>query len=288
MSTVKWRLLVLLLSMVLVTEGCNTSVPRPESDDSPVLLRLAGSTSMVSLIRELCAVYTAQQPTVTCEVIGVGSNSGLELLRRGQGDLAMVSRELETDEVMDSRTGRRLLSAYAIAQDAIVVIVNEQNSVRELDSFSLRRLFQGRIDDWAELGGSPGEVVPVSREEGSATRRVFEEKVMSGYPVSSGAVVMPGSDALIAYVADHREAVGYVSLGNMAGGVSIVSIDGIEPSRASLLNGSYTISRPLVLVGLPSTSAEAAAFVQFVQSPRGRSVIGHSYGDPPAQLQGQP
>lgn len=288
MHAFKGRLVVLLLSIVLINQGCGTSVMPSEDDDSPALLRFAGSTSMVPLVRELCAAYSAQRPNVTCEVLGVGSESGLELLRRGQTDLAMVSRELDTDEVLDTRSGKRLLNAYAIAQDAIAVIVNEQNPVRELDSFTLRRLFQGRITDWAELGGTPGEVVPVSREDGSATRRVFEEKVMSGFAVSSGAVVMPGSDAGVNYVVNHRESIGYASLGCVTSGVAVLRIDGIEPGRPSLLDGTYVINRPFLLVSLPSTSAETSAFVQFARGPLGHAAITRVYGDPPTQVQGQP
>ncbi|OQB27756.1 MAG: Phosphate-binding protein PstS 1 precursor [Chloroflexi bacterium ADurb.Bin180] len=281
-------LFVLLLAMALATQSCGTSALAPQKDSSAVLLRLAGSTSMVPLARELCAAYTHEHLQVTCEVLAVGSDSGLELLRRGQADLAMVSRELDTDEALDSRTGRRLLNAYAIATDAIAVVVNEHNPVREMDSFTLRKLFQGRITDWAQLGGVAGEVVPLSREEGSATRTVLEERVMSGFPVSSGAVVMPASQAVVDYVAQHSQAIGYVSLGWVTSGVAVVRIDGADPSRESLQKGSYGIIRPLVLATLPAASSEATSFVQFARGLRGRAVISRLYGDPPAQVQGQP
>lgn len=279
---------VLLLAIALATRSCGTSAPVPEQDSSPVMLRLAGSTSMVPLAREFCAAYTYEHPQVTCEVLGVGSDPGLELLRRGQADLAIVSRELDTDEALDTRTGKRLLTAYAIATDAIAVVVNEHNPVREMDSFTLRKLFQGRITDWAQLGGVAGEVVPVSREEGSATRRVLEEQVMSGFPVSSGAVVMPASQAVVDYVAQHSQAIGYVSLGWVTSSVAVVRIDGTEPSRESLQKGSYGISRPFLFVSLPAASSEATAFVQFARGPRGRAVVSRLYGDPPTQVQGQP
>ena len=288
MSRSRSCLSVLLLGLILATQGCGISRLVPEKDSPPVLLRLAGSTSMVPLARELCSAYTARHPDVSCEVLGVASQSGLELLRRGQADLAMVSRELDTDEVLDIATGKRLLNTYAIATDAIAVIVNEQNPVRDVDSYHLRRLFQGRIADWAELGAPPGEVVPVSREEGSATRRVLEERMMSGFAVSSSAVVMPSSEAAVDYVASHREAVGYVSWGCVSSGVAIVRIGGIEPGRESLLNGSYTLSRPLLLVSLPGADTEAAAFVQFARSREARALISRLYGNPPTQVQGQP
>lgn len=288
MHAFKGRLLILVLGIALTNLGCGTAAMPADGEAPPVLLRLAGSTSMVPLIGELCAAFSVQRPDVTCEIVGVGSESGLEMLRRGQADLAMVSRELDTDEALDTRTGKRLLNAYAVAQDAIAVIVNERNPVRDLDSFSLRRLFQARITDWVELGGTVGEVVPVSREDGSATRRVFEEKVMSGFAVSSGAVVMPGSDAVVDYVASHSGAIGYVSLAHVDRRVAVLRIEGIEPGRPSLLDGTYAISRPLVLVTLPAASAETAAFVQFARGPRGRAIASRLNGDPPAQVQGQP
>ena len=288
MSMAKNRFAILLLGLALALQGGGTSAPMPGQEGEPILLRFAGSTSMLPLVRELCAEYGAQHPLVPCDLVGVGTDSGLELLRRGRVDLAMVSRELETDEVTDVRTANRLLNFYPIAEDAVAVIVNQSNPVRELDLFNLRRLYQGRISDWGDLGANAGEILPVSREDGSATRQVFEELVMSGYSVSSGAVVMPGSQAVVDYVTQHADAVGYVSLGYVASDVAAIRLEGVEPNRASLLNGGYAIHRPLALVSLPATTAEVAAFVAFARGPRGQAISSRLYGDVPAQTQGQP
>ena len=51
----------------------------------------------------------------------------------------------------------------------------------------------------------------MSREEGSATRELFEERVMDEERVALTAVVMSTSSTVVEYVAAHRDAIGYVT-----------------------------------------------------------------------------
>jgi len=275
------RLLALWAGFACLLISCAPAPVAPANAEPAVQLRLAGSTSMLPLVRELAAAYEARHPNVSCDIIGVGSTGGLELLARGQADLALVSRALEPDEAEDAQTGKRLLTAVAIAQDAVAMIVNERNPLRDIDPFDLRKLFQGRITDWADLGGLAGEITVVSREDGSATREVFEGGVMMDYPVSSGAVVMPGSAAVADYVAKHEGAIGYVSLGYVSPGVAALTIGGVRPERAAIQDGRYPITRPFLLVSPAATGVGATAFVQFAHGPVGLAIARRLYGDPP-------
>ena len=59
----------------------------------------------------------------------------------------------------------------------------------------LQRLYGGRIIDWATFGPDGGDVILVSREDGSGARILFESRVMGDEPVSLTSVVMPTSAA---------------------------------------------------------------------------------------------
>jgi phosphate transport system substrate-binding protein len=243
---------------------------------------------MLPLLSQLSAAYTERHPNVSFDLLGVGSAGGLELLQRGQADIALVSRELLPDEEQDTRSGARLRNASPVALDAVAIIVNARNSVRAMDLHSLRRLFRGQVADWSELGGPPNEVCIVSREEGSATRRVFEQLVMTGYPVTSGAVVMPSSAAVVSYVAQNEGAVGYVSLGHLGAGTTALQINDVLPERATIENGRYPLVRPFLLATLPTMGAEVTAFVDFARGPSGLAIVRRLYGDPLPPSQSQP
>jgi phosphate transport system substrate-binding protein len=265
---------LLCLSAILLT--C-CAQPQLAATPAPVVLHLAGSTSMQPLLHDLAAGYSARYPQVSFDFAAMGSTAGLEALRRGNADLALVSRELQPDEQYDALTNKRLLAYDSIAQDAIAVIVNEKNPLRTVSLYDLRKVFAGQILSWDELGGS-GQIGVVSREDGSATRMVFEETVMQGHAVTPAAVVMPGSQAVRDYVAAHEGTIGYVSIGYLGAGVAALAIEGVQPKRETIDDGSYPLTRPFLLVSLPDPSSTAIAFVQFARSAAGQAIVKRTYG----------
>jgi phosphate transport system substrate-binding protein len=102
---------------------------------------------------------------------------------------------------------------FPIGVDGLAIIVHSSNSVEGLTGDQLRGLYNGTILDWAEVGGAAGEVLLVSREDGSGSRILFEGEVMQGEPVSLTAVVMPTSQDVEEYIAKTPNAIGYVSRG---------------------------------------------------------------------------
>ncbi|MGQ9493314.1 MAG: phosphate ABC transporter substrate-binding protein [Anaerolineae bacterium] len=266
--------LSVLISAVLIS-ACGQPLPTPHA---PVLLRLSGSTSMQPLLHDLAAAYSQQHEYVGFDFTSVGSSAGMEMLRRGNADLALVARSLKPDEEYDSHTRKRLLAYTVIAWDGIAIVVNEQNPVRALTLYQVRKIFAGQIASWGELGGPGGEILVISREDGSATREVFEELVMRGRRVTTTALIMPSSEAVRNYVATHEGAVGYLSMGYVGAGIAALAIDGVLPNRQTVEDGSYPISRPFLLVSLPEPDAQVTAFMQFARSPAGQSIVGRAYG----------
>ena len=104
----------------------------------------------------------------------------------------------------------------------------------------------------------------VSREDGSATRALFEARVMGEEGVSLTAVVMPTSGHVVEYVADNPAAIGYVTsayieqsgesaemrgtgslLSETAGQVvKAVSVEGRLPYGTDLTDAQYLLARP--------------------------------------------
>lgn len=272
------RLLAALAVLAAAAAAASCSQPPLATPPAPVVLRLAGSTSMQPLLHELTEAYSRRYAYVRFDLASVGSAAGLEALRRGNADLALVARPLEPEEESEPQTGKRLLIGTAIARDAIAIIVNEHNPVRSLDRYQLRKVFAGQIGQWADLGVPGREIHVVSREDGSATRLLFEERVMQGHPVTPAALVMPGSQAVRDYVASHEEAIGYVSIAYLRPGVAALAIDGVAPTRETIEDGSYPLTRPFLLVSLPNPSREVMAFVQFTRSAAGQAIIRRTYG----------
>jgi len=255
--------LYVLLAVSLLTACANLSATTP----IPVTLRISGSTSMTPVLRDLARAYQSSHTYVLVDIRGGGSAVGLSELQAGNADLAAVSWRSEHNHLPVG------LQAVPIARDAIAIVVHPHNTLPGLTMLQIRALYRGEALDWAALGGPAGEPVIISREDGSGTRAAFETLVMGGDRVTLNALVMPGTQAVIDYVASHRAAIGYASMAALTDQVRAVLVEGVDPTPANVRAGSYHLTRPLYLCTPAPVPAETQDFLDFVLSPVGQAII---------------
>jgi phosphate transport system substrate-binding protein len=235
---------------------------------------------MQPLVHELAEAYSERRPYVSFDLSAVGSGAGLQALRRGSADIALVSRQLHPEEEYDSPTGERLLAYSEITQDAIAVVVHASSPAVSITLYQLRDVFEGRITNWQQLGGPDLHIQVISREDGSGTRAVFEELVMRDRRVTPTAVIMPSSDAVRRHAAEESGGIAYLSLGYLDTETKALAIDGIMASRGAIADRTYPIVRPFLLVSQANPQPEAAAFVQFARSPAGQAIVNRAFTGP--------
>lgn len=126
-----------------------------------------------------------------------------------------------------------------------------------------------------------GDIMVVSREDGSGTRGAFTE--ITGALEKSGdtevdqttkaTTIQNNTEGVVGTVSGNVSAIGYVSLGSLTDLVKPVKVDGIEPSNETVLNGSYPIQRPFNIVWKEGLSKEAQDFIHFIQSSDGQAIV---------------
>lgn len=193
-------------------------------------------------------------------VSGVGSSAGIEAASKGTADIGTSSRELKDEE---ESLG---LVDTPIAYDAIAIIVNPSNPVRELTTGQIRAIFRGDITNWSEVGGEDLPIGLVNRDEASGTREAFFKIVMDKERFARNAVVLPGTGQVRAVVGDARGAVGYISLGFVTSEVRAVAVDGVRPTPESVAAGDYPIQRKLHFLTKGESTGLARSFIDYVLS----------------------
>ena len=226
---------------------------------------------MQSMVEELSEVYTSQHAHVSFDFDARGSRLGLEALRDGMVDIALVSRELTADE-------EEGLTAIVVAYDALAVLVNEDNPVESLTLGQVRDIFSGGTLLWSEVGGDEAEIQVLSREDGSGTREAFEQSVMGEDRVTTAAIVIPGNEFVAQFVAEDPLSIGYASSVGVSPGCRPLRIEGVRPGFQDTEEGRYALIRPFILVTRDSPDEEVKAFVDFVRGPAGQELVGEGYG----------
>ena len=106
-----------------------------------------------------------------------------------------------------------------VARDAIAVIVNPENPVRQLTLQQISDIYSGKINNWSEVGGEDRPIVRLSRETNSGTHVYFLETVLrlgdknNTTLFSTDTLLLPSSEGIISEVRQNPNAIGYDGLG---------------------------------------------------------------------------
>jgi phosphate transport system substrate-binding protein len=241
---------------------------------APYTVTVAGSTSVNPLMELLVADYARVRSNVKFNISATGSGDGIKAVPAETAEIGMSSRELTPAEI---GTG---IDTHLIAIDGIAVIVNANNPVSNLTIDQIRDVYTGAITDWSALGGGrSGRIAVVSREPGSGTRGAFEEIVRFQDQLVRGAIEFDGTGAVKAEISRNIDAIGYISLGSADNTIKTVNVDGVAATTANVINNSYKIARPFLLLTKQGKvlNAETKAFLDWILTPAGQTIVKTSW-----------
>ena len=202
-----------------------------------------GSTSMEKVILTLNEQFMIDNPDVKASYDPTGSSTGIEAVKNGTADIGLSSRALKEEETAEGLKGTNL------ALDGIAIIVNADSAVTDLTVEQIAQIFTGEIKNWSELGGADGEIACIGREGGSGTRDGFES-ITGTEGTCVLAQELTSTGAVIEAVKNNPQAIGYASLSAVEGkdGIKAITVGGVACTEETVLDGSYQIQRPFVLV----------------------------------------
>lgn len=280
------RMLTILLSLTMALSllaGCgakeepqqpaennNTQTEQPAETKLSGAVSLNGSTSMEKVVGVLGEQFMTDNSGVSVTYDATGSGAGIEAASNGSADIGLSSRALKDEEAASGLVGT------TVALDGIAVIVNAGSKVADLTVEQIAQIFTGEITDWSQVGGEAGTISCIGREAGSGTRDGFES-ITGTKDACKMDQELTSTGAVIEAVAGNPNAIGYASLSAVEGKdtVKAVTVGGVVCSEATVLDGSYAIQRPFVLVTKEGTalSTQAQAFFDFATSAAASDLI---------------
>ena len=238
-----------------------------------------GSTSMEEVIGVLGEQFQADTG-VSVTYNPTGSGSGIEAVKNGSCDIGLSSRALKDEEKAAG------LTETVVALDGIAVIVNAENTVTDLSIDQIAQIYTGAVTDWSEMGGAAGAIAVIGRESGSGTRDGFES-ITGTEDACVLAQELNSTGAVIEAVRTTPGAIGYASLSAVEGqeGITVLTVGGVAPSEATVLDGTYAIQRPFVFATRTDAalSPAAQAFFDWATSSAASDLIAGAGAVPVAQ-----
>ena len=285
--------LVLTLAMGLV--GCSspsaTSKPA-EGAKNPFKseIKFYGSTTLAPVISQLSTDFNEHYATwdkvdskfekkdIAVYVSGGGSSAGVKSIIDGVSDFGMASRKVSDEE----KAKIEGYQEFKLGMDALTISVNPKNNLAKIqDSLStevIKKIFAGEFKTWNEVDPSlpKAEIVVVTRDIGGGAHEVFQKAIMGDTKVRADVIQAPSMGALVTKIIENENAIGYASYGMVnqnKGKIIPFKVDGIESSSANILNGTYKVSRPLIVLKKGELSPQEKAFMDYLVSDKGMEVI---------------
>ena len=190
----------------------------------------------------------------------------------------MVARSVKDEEKEAIKDEKE----YQVGIDALSIAVNPENPVTsimdDLSTEQIIALFSGEYKTWHDMDASlPAEdVVVITRDINGGAHEVFQKNIMGDTEVKADAIQASSMGELVQNIIDNKYAIGYASFGvanQNTGKVVAMKVNGVEPTKENILNGSYIIQRPLLLVGSGEPTAVQQAFLDVVLGEEGQKTV---------------
>lgn len=236
-------------------------------------ITVKGSDTMVILSQRWAEKYMSKNGSVSIQVTGGGSGTGISALINGTTDICNASRPMKQSEIKKIKERYGSLGVeIPCAKDGITIYLNESNPVSNLTTDQLKKIYTGKITNWKDVGGNDAKIILYSRENNSGTYVYFKDNVLSGQDYSPSCQNLPGTAAVVNSVSKDVNGIGYGGHG-YSKGIKMAKINGVAPDKDNIANGKYPISRSLYMYLRNKPSGAMKKFIDWVLSSEGQKLV---------------
>ena len=207
----------------------------------------------------------------------------------GRADVAFLMGVSDQQRAMAAQAGLEL-TLTPIGREAFVFFVNADNSVANLASADVRRIYSGEVTNWKDVGGPNESIRAYQRPEESGSQ-VMLKQIMGGTPLAAAPeedvmAFMGGMYRAVADYRNYRNSLGYSFLYYIrdmigAGKIKFLSIDNVAPTRETIVSGQYPYALEFYAVTAKKDGAYLAGergantdkLLEWIKGPQGQWLV---------------
>lgn len=289
---------LLIVFSALILSSCTLADNKPNftKDTYP---RVDGSTATMPLSENLAASLLSITPEEAKNYIKHNTtHNAYENLIGGKADIIFVTEPSEEELSMADLKGIEL-EVIPVVKEAFVFLVNKDNPVTDISAEDIRAIYQGKINNWKELGGPDKEIIAYQRPENSGSQTLMQNQVMKGLQMADAPTelkpsAMMGLIDVIASYDNSDKAIGYsvyyyansMYSKNM---VKFINVDGVEPNNENISSGKYPFTSAYYAVIRRSEpeNSNAIRLLSFILSEEGQKLAEDSGYVPLGQVENE-
>ncbi|MBQ7835341.1 MAG: substrate-binding domain-containing protein [Ruminiclostridium sp.] len=186
----------------------------------------------------------------------------------GTVDIVFCAAPSEEQLAYAEETGAEL-ELVPIGKEAFVFIVNRDNPVDSLTTEQVKGLYSGEIKNWSEVGGDNCCIDALTRNKGSGSQTAMES-FMDGDEIRKNPLGFTGRAIGFSFRY-------YVEGIVENGGVKMLSLNGVYPSKENISNSTYPIvSNFYAVYRKDNDNRNIKPFIEWILSEEGQYIVEES------------
>ena len=288
----------LTLTAVLIT-ACGSKKSKDGRTDtySSGAISFASDESFSPLIEEEREVFEYTYPQASITPIYTSESDAVQaLLRCDSIWLAITARDYKDEERQNLRDRTYNPQSFAIAYDALALIVNNENTDTCISVKNLRDILNGDATRWSDIypGSTRGDIVVVFDNPKSSTVHYAEDSILGGKPIVNPNVVATENTAdVITYVEQTPNAIGIIgsnwlndkrdttnlTFKKNIRTMAVTRLDEATPQNSwkpyqyYIYNGNYPLIRTIYALVTDPRRGLPWGFAHFIVSPQGQMIV---------------
>lgn len=271
-------------SMLLITSCVPSDAPLKPKFTKSTYPAVDGSTATIPLSENLAAHLLSMSSEEAKEFIkhNTTHSAYIRLLQK-EADIIFVTEPSKDELAMAEAEGIEL-EVIPVVKEAFVFLVNKDNPVDDISAENIKNIYQGKIQNWNELGGPDLEIIAYQRPVNSGSQTLMQSIVMKELPLADAPTelrpsAMMGLIEFVASYSNSKQAIGY-SVYYFANSmynkdtVRFVNVDGVEPNNDNISNDKYPFSSAYyaVLRKDEPKNSDARKLLDFLLSEEGQKL----------------
>jgi phosphate transport system substrate-binding protein len=239
------------------------------------VLRVSGTGSALGAFARIAPAFEKANPGVTLKLLpSLGSAGAIKAVAAGALDLGLSGRALRPEEAALG------LDGLVVARTPFVFAAGPRAGAMGLTAESLARIYRGELTTWPG-----GERIRLVLRPAADTDTLFVRAISPAMATAvDAALARPGmllaatnqdSDALLAHTPG---GLGVSTLSQLLveqRGLTPLAWEGVEPTLANLVAGTYPLAKPIVAIipRSPSPRPSVRRLLAFLASAEGRRIL---------------
>ena len=206
--------------------------------------------------------------------------------------VVVMCRDLTKDERKSFEQKNIFPISTKIAEDAIALIVNPENTDSSLTIDKVKSILQGKDTLWNMINPKSklGKINVVFDNAGSANERYMNDTLLKGSGFGKNVFAVKSNPEVIDYVSKNKNAIGFLSVNwisdrddtvalNFLKKVNVLAIkkddksEGYQPFQAYIKTKDYPFCRDIYTINRQTRSGLGMGFVSFVAGEKGQLMI---------------